>query len=447
MRTRHTALRHPVQGPGIRIHEQAMRILAVGVVASVMPAMADAQVFSGTVSDLTGVTSTNSFSVRTVELVVDRFSEAQLQSVLPGYAPTDAIVGSVDFRGIPMAVAYALGSNTLEFAVPEIGFRRSFVGVDRPDANRQLLDFLRSDRDFLGRLGKALAAHSPADPIAGNPNSLQSTMIAGDFAQAIAAAAPFLDDEASRTSLAPPLMVAQAGGALPPLRTGAVGNMAGAGVSGASLSTGGVRSNLVSVPLQYNSRSDIDPRQGFSIRFPISYATWEGSQAAAANLGFAYRYALSNRWILTPSIGYGVTGSADLGSVGHMLSGSLTSTLGVRFASFDLVVANMIGHYRTVSAGGGQYSYNPEIANTAFRNGLVLSKPVAIAGAQRSVQGYVVDTRTTGAELFVDNWQEIGITVGSRPRVNLARDYGSFSLGYLRSSSYRGLTFQASYLF
>ncbi len=410
---------------------------------------ASGKVFGGTASDNTGTLGIASFRAKSVSEAVEQFSPDRLPALLPSYVNTDGLTGTLDYRGVPMSLSYLVNTTALNFSVPEIGFATTFSGATRQESNRLLAEFLKNNTDFQRRLGKLLVAKSPADPLAGNPLSLQSTMIGGDFAAALAAVSPSLeDDEPSRTQLFKPYMVAQTGGAVPALRGAtAVGSLAGGGINGSSLSYQQIRANAMSLPLQYNARSDIDPRQGFSFRLPLNISSYEGSVAGGANLAFAYRYPITRRWIIMPSLGYGLTASTDLGTVGSMVSGSVASTLGFKLDSVDLVVANMVGYYRSLAAPGSNYSYDPGISNVAFKNGIVLSRPVPIFGAARAAQFYLFDTRTTGAALFTEDWQETGVTLASRPRVNLARDYGSLSLGYLRSPAYKGVTVQASYLF
>jgi hypothetical protein len=413
----------------------------------------DAQVFRGTVTDLTGVTGTFTFRLRNAEDAIDQIRTENLQRVLPGYTDFDAINADFNYRGVPMSARFdaaaTVPSTVLHFSIPDLGFARDFIGATRSDSVRLLLDFLKQDSAFLGQLGRLLVAKSPADPIAGNPASLQSSMIMGDFATALWAMNPDLDEEDEQSAWRrAPLRLAQAGSAAPAagaVRT--VNNLAGAGVSGLSISQEDIRANAATLPLQYNSRSDVDPRRGFSIRVPISTVDYEGSKGVGAGLAFAYRLPLARRWAITPSIGYGATYSEDLGAVGHFVSASVTSTYAFKFTGFDLVLGNMIGVYRSLKFTGGDYSYDPEITNVAFRNGLVYSRPFELGGTRRSLQAYVIDTRMTGTELFIDNWQEIGINIGSRSRINAAREYGSVGIGYLFSPSYKGFTVQASYLF
>lgn len=405
-----------------------------------------AQVFRGTVNDLTGTPGTANFQLESAEQAVNQLNDAGLSNLLPSYINTDAVDSRLNYRGVPINATYGANSATLNVAIPDLDFAASFAGQTRTESARQFLDFLKNNSDFKKRLGKLLIARSPADPIAGNPNSLQSVMIMSDFSAAIAAANPDIAEDERRAGFRP-FQVAQAGGAQSVLRSAtAVNNMAGAGLNGTSISHDSIRANALTVPLQYNARSDLDPRRGFSIRAPITYASYEGSHAGHASVGFAYRFPLSRQWIVTPAVGYGAAASKDLGALGHLVSASITSTYGLKFSGFDMMVANMIGYYKSLGFSS-DYGYDPQLSSVAFRNGLVFSRPVTLGGGLRSLQAYVVDTRTAGSELFVSNWQEVGVTLGSRARINSARDYGSVSLGYLHSSSYKGLNLQAGYLF
>jgi hypothetical protein len=384
---------------------------------------------------------------------VQRFYTQSLQSVFGPqfYSGVQQVDGRIDFRGVPMLVVFPDTLPALDFSIPDIGFARTFgsrTGA-RDDSVDQLVELLKTDRALLGRLGRALVARSPADPLAGNPNSLQSLMIAGDFLAALSAVAPDFEPEdiAPLRTSSRPILLAQAGGSLPAVRGAvAAGNLAGAGLSANLLKFGALGANAFTVPLQYNVRSDIDPRRGFQVRLPVSVAAYEGADAASANLALSYRFPIDRRWVVTPSVGYGYTTSDDLAARGHLVSLSVASTYGWRLDNYDLVLANLAGYWRSLSMSG-TYGYDPGLSNGAFRNGFMVSRPIDLGGARRAIQLHLVDTRVTGTELFVRNWQEIGVTFASRPRVNVARDYASAGIAYLYSSTFKGVTLQGSYLF
>lgn len=384
---------------------------------------------------------------------VERFFNQSLQSAFGAqfYSGVQQLDGRIDFRGVPMLLAFDAGSPGLDFTIPDLAFSRVFGSRtgSRDDSVSQLADLFKTDRDLLGRLGRVLVARSPADPLAGNPNSLQSLMIAGDFFAALSAVAPDFEPEdiAPLRTSARPIVLAQAGGPLPSVRSAAAaGNLAGAGLTANLLKFGALGSNAFTLPLQYNVRSDVDPRRGFQVRLPLSMAAYEGADAASANLALSYRYPIDRRWVITPSVGYGYTTSDDLAARGHLVSLSVASSYGWRLEGYDLVLANLAGYWRSLSMSG-TYGYDPGLSNGAFRNGLMVSRPFELGGSKRAVQFYLIDTRVTGTELFVRNWQELGVTFASRPRVNVARDYASAGIAYLYSSTFKGVTLQANYLF
>ncbi|HEU0202309.1 MAG TPA: hypothetical protein VFR86_18000 [Burkholderiaceae bacterium] len=425
----------------------------IGAALVAITGHANAEVFSGTVADLTTEASA-SFRFKSAEDAIEQFESNNLQRILPGYTDNNAVNSDVNFRGVPMVMSFpeagsTLNPNTLSFSVPDLNFSTSFTGATRTESVRQLIDFLKNNSFFLSRLGKLLVARSPADPLAGNPASLQSSMVGSDFAMALWIFNPdFIPEDEEQEARSNRIMLAQAGG--PPSAVGAArtfNNLAGAGISGLSMSHEDVSTTAATIPLQYNVRSDVDPRRGFSLRLPLTYASFDGSVSTAANLGLAYRIPVQRRWVITPTIGYGAAYSRDLASIGHFVSGAVMSSYGFKLPGADLVLANMIGHYRSLKFSGGDFSYDPKISNTVFRNGLLYSRPFELAGARRSGQVYLIDTRMTGTELFIENWQEIGVNIGTRPRINAAREYGSLGLGYLHSPRYKGFTVQASYLF
>ncbi len=419
---------------------------AAGAMAALVTC-AQAQVFRGTVVDSTGTPGTASFRLKNAEDAARQLDDAALRRLLPSYVDTDAVRGDVDFRGVPMIGIFAVNSTTLNFSIPALGCSLTFNGATRTASVGLLIDALKKPTGCLKDLAKLLLARSPADPLAGNPNSLHSSMIASDFSVAFFSFDSLLDSDAPRPSRAArSILLAQAGGALPAVGQTAIGNLGGGAVTGASLDHDDVRANALTVPLQYNTRSDLDPRRGFSFRVPLTYATYSGSAAQHASFAFSYRFPAGDRWVITPAVAYGLVYSEDLAALGHIVSTSVTSSLGFKLPGFEMILGNMIGYYKSLEASSGDYSSDPQLSTVAFRNGLLFARGIDL-GVFRSGQAYLIDTRTTGTELFMTSWQEIGVRLGTRTRINSARDYGSIGLGYLLSSQYKGVTVQATYLF
>jgi hypothetical protein len=164
-------------------------------------------------------------------------------------------------------------------------------------------DFIKKDGGAtLNAIMKKLAEVSPVDPIAGNPNSLQSQMVVTDFDR----------NFTSRLASSP---------RRPPCGFGLVG----LGLRFGSYDIDGRQSDSITLLLSYTSRSDLDPRRQLTISAP-SPTPVEGGKVYSFNPGVSYRIPMNDNWALTPAVGYGLTGSVELASLGQMVSGSLTSS-------------------------------------------------------------------------------------------------------------------------
>ncbi len=138
----------------------------------------------------------------------------------------------------------------------------------------------------------------------------------------------------------------------------------------------------------------------------------EGADSYRGNLGLSYKKNILRNWALTPSLGYGIAGSADLASLGQILSGSLTSDLMLYYSNrYQLSMGNMVGYYWTLPTSAGDYSVDYDLQNTIVRNGLLFSMPLEtrVWGRDFSVDIYVTDTRFFGDALYSDNYQEVGV--------------------------------------
>ena len=114
----------------------------------------------------------------------------------------------------------------------------------------------------------------------------------------------------------------------------------------------------------------------------------------------------------------------------------------------NVAMGNMLSYNRTAKIQSGEYSSNPDITSTVVRNGLMLSQPANWNGQKLSVEYSLVDTRYTGGtKLYIDNTQEIGITVGTNKNAFSARSFLRGGLTYLRGKDTKGFTANIGYWF
>ncbi len=103
------------------------------------------------------------------------------------------------------------------------------------------------------------------------------------------------------------------------------GSSFGLGVRFGSYTLGEGAQNGFTLPISYSYTFANYDR--LIMRAPITYMDVDGAVSYSGNLGVGYRKNISSRWSLTPALGYGITGSADIGSLAHIFSASVTSDL------------------------------------------------------------------------------------------------------------------------
>jgi hypothetical protein len=381
-------------------------------------------------ADITVGAQTAHVGFKTAEEVIDIVKTQNLGQQVT-YTGVEAATVVVNFRGLDFVLTYpAPGSTQLNFAVPKLNISLTFngnggsVSQARDDAQQQLTDYLKSGT-LASQIQKQLVKDSPIDPIAGNPNSLQSRMVMSDY-------------NSSFTAYASNIVAPQAAGA-----SQSVPNLVGMGMTFGSFSQSGLTTRTLTAPLSYTVRSEANPGHQFTIRAPITVAETEGAKSYAGSLGFTYRVPITKYWALAPAASYGAAGSKDLGAVAHMASGSLTSSYEIPIGSHQITIGNMVGYYRTLKLKVQDYEFDPEIANTVYRNGLMWSIPMNPFGLRTAMELSYVNTVFTGTPLFANTYNEFGLTFGSRRGSEGLKAYLRAGVTYLYSPTAKGASVNA----
>lgn len=352
------------------------------------------------------------------------------------YSETDAISAKLGFRGLPINLFYAAGSNTLILNIPSIGVSETFTGTDRDKSVDALTDWLKKDGgSTVEKMMKELARVSPVDPIAGNPNSMMSLSVANDFSNG------FMNVATKQNSNT--------------LSNTTSGNNIIIAPTYSSLNIGDAKSDSYSLPLSYSFNFDRDSRENITLSLPLTYIEVDGAQSGSLGLGLAYSKPVTKDWILTPAIGYGVAGSIDLGALAQVVSASLTSSYSWDLpANYTLSMGNMVGYYATVKLIEHDYAYNPGIQNIVYRNALMLNIPTTNIINNTSLEIFAIDTRYTGTALFMEEYQEYGLSYGyDSVNVNVLSDSDDYSIrrslkvGYSYLNSSKGNGFKVNFGF
>jgi len=390
---------------------------------------------------------------------VDYFDPDSLRQMFPT-ADRDAVLASLDFRGIDITLNFATDGGVMGFSVDKLGFTTQFgrtCNAASPDdcklARQQALDelknFLESNPQFLKRLLTALARFSPIDPLAGNPESLFTRSMRSDFQNG------FTHKVSQIWGCSTTAFNSTYGG---PIQVAAVGNVGdifadaqarsaelqaqneiGIGLmytsTTAESSGGDYATTGIVVPLSYTVKLDSDPRKKIRVDLPLGYSDNEGAVSYSLGLGFAYTHPVSDVWTLTPSIGAGATGSDDLGAAGGVASYSLTSAYTWRLGGFALSMGNAVGKYDALALKIGDVEAEADISNTVITNGLLLSGPNSLIARNLVAELSITDTRITGDDVYVDTYDEIGVALGYvRNSMGVIDSYSKVGLSYLVGS-------------
>lgn len=325
------------------------------------------------------------------------FSDASLTQIEPGYDATQAVAASLDLRGLASTASFDAFSSTLRLQVPGAGIDVSFDGATREEARAKLEAWLEGDsNDALAPeraatlLVQALVANSPVDPVAGNPNSLQSRMFGADWALGTRGAVGSYGD----------------GGILP------VGfrMLTGGGYTAAD----GFDVYSIDVPLQF--RAGLGERFAVLVDVPLSATTVSGAWSGLGSAGLGLRVMPTPWWALTPAARIGAVGSPDVGGAAILYSGTLTSEVAIPFGPLALGIANMGGVASSVDGVDfAGYALDYALTNYVVRNGGFLEGDLGsdLLGTGIGWRIGASDVRFFGDDLYMDDYQEIAAGLGA----------------------------------
>ena len=195
------------------------------------------------------------------------------------------------------------------------------------------------------------------------------------------------------------------------------------------VNSGGYQSTVVNLPLRYTI-AFADPRWALTLDMPITYINTEGTSSYFASFGAALRIPLLTNWYITPSVRGGGVGSIDLGAAAVEYSGGVASRYDIFFHDLKITVGDGVSVVKTTQLSVGNVHVNYGLTNELWNNGVQVesSLPWTMFGDPTSVQAYFVDTYVSGSQVYINHYDEIGFTVGTRHAMN-SQDWNSFRIG------------------
>ncbi|SEA16363.1 hypothetical protein [Rubrimonas cliftonensis] len=396
--------------------------LAATVVAMATP-VAAADLFTITVTVPQGEgESTGSTAFGNIDDIVTIIENGDFAAINPDYTQESLMESISNIRGLDAIVAYRDEGPTLTFEIPSIGVSETFSEATRGESERALEDFLRDNEEgLLTQILQALAEQSPVDPVAGNPNSLQSKMVESDFAIASGIGNGTSFANVSRTGSGETGEAADEAGSAP--------NLIGLGARFGSFSAGGFQSNVVDLPIGYVIPL-ADPRWAVNISAPLTYVETEGTDTYAASVGVGLRVPVLDNWFVTPALRFGGTGSEELGAASLLYSGSITSSFQLDAFGLGFRLGNSVAYLQTIPVEFQDSDIDYDLQNVVTRNGLGVSGGIGseLYGEPLTWEASFVNTLYFGDSLFVENANEISFTIGTEASQN-GLVWDSFRLG------------------
>lgn len=391
-------------------------VFAVGLLGA---AEAGAQALPNNVQALSGLfrvgvqigTFSNAYDVNDADDATDFLSEADLFRRYPGtYTGTQAVQGTLDFRGVPLFGSYAAGGTTFTLRVPAFDepgqiYLLTFTGATRVAAYQAFKDYFdetdSAEAERLIRLLLRRLTQTPLDPLAGNPGSLQGRLVRS--ALDLSAGDSLVDGGGADN--ADPWMV---------------------GAAYTRSSGGRFDSDRLDGRLQRSFRVLAGSRAQLKLEAPFSYEEVNGARSGSFAPSLALEIPLrDNRWSIEPRLAYGITASDELGSLGHIVTASVSSRYRIDgIGRGKLIIGNMVGYSSTLPTDVTGYDVDPGVKNVVFRNGLAYELPLEaqVLGRGASVRASYTFTAFTGDKLYADTFHEGTLSFGVRAREGEARN-------------------------
>jgi hypothetical protein len=373
------------------------------------------ELFNSTVTS-NGVTTSQSYS-NSIDFIDQTTTSFGLADINPAYTPTSTALVLGDFRGVGFSLTYPTTGSTLIFQIPALGISETFAEANRGLSEDALDTYLSNNGDdILTRIAALLVSTTATDPVAGNPQSLQGTMISSDFG------------------------IGTGFGGIGDVRAdgdGSSGEGSGRGVFGLAarlgrFSAGGADGTTIELPLSY-VRPLADPRWALVVEAPLTFTDIEGSTSYSGSLGGGVRIPILDQWSITPTLRIGAVGSEDLGAAAFMYSANVTSSFRFSVGDLDFNLGNMLSYVASTGSPSVEDSLNYELQNTATRNGLSATGKIGrqIFGEEAVWEAFIVNTQIFGDAVYVDNYTDLAISFGTQRSQNgLTWDAARLGLTY-----------------
>lgn len=330
---------------------------------------------------------------------IDQYDFVNMKQIFPNYTEISFAHSALNLRGVNTQLEFAQDSSQLKFSIPSLGITRTYgeIGGTREQAKDAFLNALKGEDEYiLKALTKEWVKNTPIDPVAGNPNSLMSTM-----------AVSSTDTMSDMTSN-------QAFG------NKTTGSRSSFGITPrfGRYTQGEYGVDVYNLPISYSHWFE-NEKVGISFDVPITLVDTEGAYSGSLNFGLGVNFkAYENKdltWFVMPQVRVGATGSEDLGSAALIYGGGLVSNLQFPLSwDASINIINMATVYKTDSIQIGDYETHYDLKNTILRNGVEYSQVLkrSINNSPLIAKVSLARTDYHGDELYTEVSHDLSASIG-----------------------------------
>ncbi|WP_414728952.1 hypothetical protein [Zhongshania aliphaticivorans] len=230
---------------------------------------------------------------------------------------------------------------------------------------------------------------------------------------------------------------------------GDIPNLFGLSFTVGEFETNGVKISYVTLPLTYTFRSQRILGRQWILSMPLTQGEVNDAKTYSIQPGLALRLPVSANWAITPGMSVGYVKSSDLDQEAEQAGVSVSSAYRIPLGSTpnSIYIGNLVGYYKTLKVTLAGKEFDPNMANTVFRNGLLYSMPMAFAHELLSVELSLVNTLFKGTDTYTRSQNELAVSVGSTRRHMAQLSFLRVGLAVIQAEDIRGFRLNFGYYF
>jgi len=212
------------------------------------------------------------------------------------------------------------------------------------------------------------------------------------------------------------------------------------GLSVGRYSIGNQNHNVLTIPISYTHYFEEEGRK-LRLSAPISYIDINGSKVFKVSGGAAYTRPMNEKWTVIPAFRVGLTGSDDMAIGATTVSATVTNQYEFSHKNKHITLSNMLGLMTSLDYSIGDFNSYYDVDNQVIKNGITVEYPLTykMFGGETSMEFSLANTQFFGTKVFVDNYTDIAVSMGTRRKVG-GKDntQDSMQLGFTFTTGKRG---------